>query len=218
MIVSNKENLIARRSSPKRIEIEEIILNMWTLFLRIYATKSRTDRASKRPYIHLKHETSVVATIKILLNSFYNHSRTWSQLNIAHYSYRLLCLSRACFKEIKKKRLVLDRSSAACFVHNPLFMVCKYMTVIWVYPSQIPTSIHEILFMSYLIPNPNISIKIKIWKTLRDLTWKLKLLKYKFKFIFFWLPTICVTESPTLITRAAAEQLTSSLNGILCIK
>ena len=38
MIVSNKENLIARRSSPERIEIEEIILNMWILFSQIYAT------------------------------------------------------------------------------------------------------------------------------------------------------------------------------------
>ena len=46
MIVSNKENLITRRSSPKRIETEKIILNMWILFSRIYATQSRSGPLS----------------------------------------------------------------------------------------------------------------------------------------------------------------------------
>ena len=43
VIVSNKENLITHRSSPIRIKIEKIILNMRILFSRIYATQSRTD-------------------------------------------------------------------------------------------------------------------------------------------------------------------------------
>ena len=43
MIAQDKENLITRRSSPERIEIEKIILNMSILFSPIYATQSRTD-------------------------------------------------------------------------------------------------------------------------------------------------------------------------------
>ena len=44
VIVSNKGNLmITHRSSPIRIKIEKIILNMRILFSRIYATQSRTD-------------------------------------------------------------------------------------------------------------------------------------------------------------------------------
>ena len=49
MIVSKKENLITRRSSPKRIEIEEIILYMFFLFSQIYATQSRTDPKALAP-------------------------------------------------------------------------------------------------------------------------------------------------------------------------
>ena len=43
MIPPDKENLITRRSSPERVEIEKIILNMSILFSQIYATQSRTD-------------------------------------------------------------------------------------------------------------------------------------------------------------------------------
>ena len=43
MIPPDKENLITHRSSPERVEIEKIILNMSILFSRIYATQSRTD-------------------------------------------------------------------------------------------------------------------------------------------------------------------------------
>ena len=43
MIISNEENLTTRSLSPKRIEVQEIILNMWILFSWIYATQSRTD-------------------------------------------------------------------------------------------------------------------------------------------------------------------------------
>ena len=43
MIISNEENLTTRSLSPKRIEVQETILNMWILFPWIYATQSRTD-------------------------------------------------------------------------------------------------------------------------------------------------------------------------------
>ena len=64
MIISKKENLIKHISSPKCIEIEKIILNMWTLFSRIYATQSRT--ASRAKWVRKSHEDWYFSDISLL--------------------------------------------------------------------------------------------------------------------------------------------------------